>query len=139
MGTNFYVVGHTHTDDPKWHIGKRSAAGWYCWDCNVTLCIGGEERVHYGDGFHDKCPKCGKGKTEESIFVGSVGRELGFNKAPFARRSGVSTCSSFTWARNLGRLTKIQDEYGTIYTREQFDKMLSECPIQYDRKGTWFC
>ena len=54
MGTNYYVK----TDDGEVHIGKRSAAGWYCWDCRQTLCKG---RVHYGDGYFDRCPICGKG------------------------------------------------------------------------------
>lgn len=39
MGTNFYFNGQ--------HVGKRSAAGWYCWDCHKTLCADGEEFVHY--------------------------------------------------------------------------------------------
>jgi hypothetical protein len=40
MGTNFYSRGGRH-------IGKRSAAGWYCWDCKQTLCANGEQYVHY--------------------------------------------------------------------------------------------
>ena len=53
MGTNFYwiVTGTAavpsdvkvpiEEDSPEVHIGKRSAAGPYCWDCGVTLCEGG--------------------------------------------------------------------------------------------------
>lgn len=40
MGTNFYFSNGGH-------IGKRSAAGWYCWDCKQTFCVNGEEHVHY--------------------------------------------------------------------------------------------
>lgn len=48
MGTNFYLKGHRGDDDPKYHIGKRSAAGLYCWDCRITLCKGGESAIHRG-------------------------------------------------------------------------------------------
>ena len=41
MGTNYYLKGHRGDDNPKYHIGKRSAAGLYCWDCHITLCKGG--------------------------------------------------------------------------------------------------
>ena len=139
MGTNFYVVGHRGDDDPRYHIGKRSAAGVFCWDCNVTLCVGGNSRVHYGDPFHESCQVCGKTKIKEPIFGGSAGRELGFNKAPFARKTGVQSCSSFTWARPLGRVRKVVDEYGTVYTREEFEGLLLECPIQFESHGSWFC
>jgi len=40
MGTNFYFSSGGH-------IGKRSAAGWYCWDCKQTFCADGEKYVHY--------------------------------------------------------------------------------------------
>ena len=39
MGTNFYLNER--------HVGKRSAAGWYCWDCKQTLCADGEHNVHH--------------------------------------------------------------------------------------------
>ena len=38
MGTNFYTTKGVH-------IGKRSAAGMYCWHCRTTLCEQGEEGV----------------------------------------------------------------------------------------------
>jgi len=131
MGTNFYVKGHRHNDDPKYHIGKRSAAGLYCWDCGATLCVGGESRVHYGGPLYDKCPICGKARIEESLEQSSAGRELGFNKSKPRKKTGVSSCSSFTWARDIGKIQKIVDEYGTVYTRAEFEAMLLECPIQF--------
>ena len=56
MGTNFYVrklyKEHSSVDDCKIHIGKRCASGWWCWDCGVTLCKGGNSKIHSG-GLYD--------------------------------------------------------------------------------------
>lgn len=82
MGCNFYIY-NPETKELK-HIGKRSAAGRYCWDCGVTLCIDGEYYVHYSDhAWYDYCPKCGRTKDDEDKFSeSSVARELGFNDNP---------------------------------------------------------
>jgi len=139
MGTNFYIKGHRYTDDPKYHIGKRSAAGLYCWDCGITLCKDGENGVHTGRSeWYDKCPICGKDRKEESFENSSAGRELGFNKSSSSKKTGVQSCSSFTWARPLGRIRHIQDEYGREYSREEFVSVLKECPIQFMSHGSWF-
>ena len=141
MGTNFYVAGYGRTDDgrtddPKWHLGKRSAAGYYCWDCGISLCMAGERYVHHGNHddkeWHKACPKCGKKPIGESLDSSSAGRELGFNKSKPSRKTGVASCSSFTWARKLGKVQKIEDEYEDKYTREEFERVLLECPIQFD-------
>ena len=142
MGTNFY---YTPLGEEELHIGKRSAAGLYCWDCNITLCIGGTEKVHMTRGIEDwytSCPVCGQKPKKESFAEGSVGRELGFNKSPPKKRTGVCTCSSFTWAVVPTFLTlncviqhhffyKIKDEYRTVYSLQEFLNILKECPIQY--------
>ena len=131
MGTNFYVDNHGRSDNPKWHLGKRSAAGLYCWDCNMTLCKDGEKYIHYSNHeWYEACPKCGKEPMEEG-WNGSAGRELGFNSEPFQKKTGVASCSSFTWARKLGKVQKIEDEYSRKYTRKEFEEMLEECPVQY--------
>ena len=127
MGCNFYTVTGKH-------IGKRSAAGLYCWDCHVTLCIGGEKNVHTSDSrWHKRCPKCHKKPESESLHGGAVGRELGFNKEPFAPKKGVASCSSFSWdvdPDSIKRLRIIEDEYGRRYTAKEFQELLSECPIR---------
>jgi len=138
MGTNFYIKGKRGNSDPRYHIGKRSAAGLYCWDCGVSLCKGGASRVHYGDGFFDKCPKCGRVPEKESLLTSSVGRELGFNIEKPQKKMGVKGCSSFTWARPIGRIKHIVDEYGTEYTLEEFRNILEECPIQKELYGVYF-
>lgn len=134
MGTNFYVVGEADAFGEQAHIGKRSAAGRYCWDCGVTLCKGGKANIHYGVGFYDECPMCGRQALEESLKRGAAGRELGFNTSPPQRKRGVQSAASFTWAmapEKATDLTLIEDEYGRLYTRNEFFQVLEECPIQF--------
>lgn len=149
MGTNFYTVS-----DNK-HIGKRSAAGKYCWDCKVTLCKGGDKFIHQDSelfsGFYDHCPKCGKKPVDEPIEESSAGRELGFNKSIPKEKTGVKSCSSFTWAMKPSAVLNrqlfksvygifgiavsgqiIEDEYHQKYTLDEFYKVLEECPIQFE-------
>ncbi len=156
MGTNFYVRGwksHDHME-PKFHIGKRSAAGSYCWDCGVTLCKDGPKRVHNDKCPHEfdtfcrcrwnkSCPKCGKKPVKEDLARSSAGRELGFNKIPPGKKTGVKSCCSFNWCMDPKKFLKKQiiiwDEYGNNYSRDEFLKILEECPIQYtDSVGQWF-
>ena len=163
MGTNFYVRGHR--DSYGGHIGKRSAAGPYCWDCGCTLHSGGESKIHYSaydDGWLDACPKCGKERQEESLGVSSAGREIGFDKSVPHKKTGVASCCSFSWAVSPERFKEfvgqgwngtcpscggsvedpdkvIEDEYGTLFTVEEFEQVLEECPVQYtDSVGVEF-
>jgi len=139
MGTNFYIKGHNDDDNPKYHIGKRSAAGMYCYDCGVTLCKGGESKVHSGtDEWYDACPKCGKKPEKESLNHSAVGKELGFNNLSEIK-IGVKSCCSFTWARDIGKIKHIVDEYGREYSLEEFKKVIAECPIQLYEYGESFC
>ena len=90
MGTNFYFGDAERFE--KIHIGKRSAAGWYCWDCRITLRKDGESGVHQGDrAWHDRCPQCGKTRAKETIANGAAGLELGFNKSTPTRKTGVAS------------------------------------------------
>jgi hypothetical protein len=154
MGTNFY------NKVTEQHIGKRSAAGVYCWDCRVSLRRGGESEVHSGGRYimtypssqwaaerakewHEVCPQCGNRPAEEGIDESSAGRELGFNTDPPKRKKGVSSCSSFSWAiepEDLKGVGAILDEYDHEYTAEDFAAALKECPIQFrDSIGMEFC
>ena len=154
MGTNFYWIDNPdklEEDSIEIHIGKRSAAGLYCWDCKQTLCKDGEKEVHSGGKrnssfsalpplfrrdeakWYSACPKCGK--TFEDNGMKSAGAvELGFAKSADVPHTGVSSCSSFTWSQNehkekLAELSKdesgrlvVQDEYGDEFTATQFLK-----------------
>jgi len=148
MGTNFYFG----KEETGVHIGKRSAAGLYCWDCGVSLCnqskdpwsekyLYGHDAVHYSGsekGWLNRCPICGKKPTAEPLKNSTGGRELGFNKIKPQRKTGVASCSSFTWAISPKRFVDLmnskaplKDEYGAFYTRKDFQAVLSECPIKF--------
>ncbi len=139
MGTNFYLGKYVYETKYENHIGKRSAAGLYCWDCDETLIIGGKDMIHKGNtGVYDNCPKCGQKKTKETIEESSGGLELGFgDRYNFKRKKGVQTCSSFTWAMGPDNLRDsrkriIYDEYGNKYTKKEFFKMVKNtCPVQF--------
>ena len=128
MGTNFYLLNGKH-------VGKRSAAGPYCWDCNATLCKGGEDDIHKDREWYGSCPVCGKRPIDESLETSAAGRELGFNKSEPIKKTGVRSCSSFTWAMlwdaDFTRKRTIKDEYGRRYTGKEFENILEECPIRF--------
>ena len=140
MGTNFDFLDGTH-------VGKRSASGAFCWDCNTTLCKQGNKGVHYCESeWYDACPICHKKVNEEDKDWGAMGRELGFNKSKPKAKKGVKSCASFSWAVDPVRVflkrkdTIIIDEYGRKHTLEEFKQILKECPIQfYDTIGVEFC
>jgi hypothetical protein len=143
LGTNFYVRGFKSSDYPGGHLGKRSASGLFCWTCQVSLFK-----------TEKKCFQCGA-EYQENFEDSSVGRELGFNIKQPAVKTGVASCSSFTWAiepedlelclekygggltcpccdrryEDIGKV--IEDEYGRLYSLEEFKQVLLECPIEY--------
>ncbi len=149
MGTNFYIKAifdkplkkpmSIDLEDPSIHIGKRSAAGPYCWDCGITLCKKGEDSIHYEnsgleDKWHEGCPICLKKHMEDAI-----------------SSKGVRHCCSFTWAQEPEEFRRkmtqylyskkwiVIDENGVRYTFRQFLKELDFCPIQFiNSVGTYF-
>ena len=138
--------------NPLIHIGKRSAAGPYCWDCGVTLCSGGESAIHMSThDFLDACYKCGltAAKTS-SLSEGPVAVELGFAKPATERPRGVRGCSSFSWAQDPETVlricrerpdeTLIVDEYERVMTCAEFVTMLdANCPVRFTHSvGEWF-
>ena len=127
MGTNYYIKGYDNPeknedeDSPKWHLGKRSAAGLFCFDCDITLCMTGAEGVHYDKPWYDACPNCGKKYEKEGLDKSSAGLELGFNKDAKALKEGVSTASSFSFAMDFIEIVaKLQKEFGE--EGKQFDE-----------------
>jgi len=151
MGCCFYLRNEDGSEGQ--HIGKRSAAGHYCFDCDVTLCVGGNKEVHNGYGtneeWFDTCPKCGKPPMKESLDTSAVGIELGFNKNLTEKKTGVRGCCSFRWAMDPIRFISVDfpklgnypvtDEYGKTYKIGEFVEMVKVCPIQfYDSIGQEF-
>lgn len=156
MSTNFYFIckdedfedisvnGH-RSDDPEWHIGKRYAAGLYCWDCNIKMPNSGVKGP-LGPIQVKTCPKCGKEYKNEG-WNSAEGRELGFNK--LGKKTGVATASGFNWAMTFENFCKkigedvsakiIINEYREKFNIDEFINILNECPIQkFDSIGSWF-
>lgn len=140
MGTNFYIGKKNPI-----HIGKRSAAGLFCWDCNKTLCDDEKDIHKSSSSWAEKCPYCGKSPIKEGLKNSAVGVELGFSNAISGKKTGVSSCSSFSWAIKPDEFVtmkgiRIFDEYGKEYTRKEFKQVLLSCPIKYyDSVGDEFC
>ena len=158
MGTNFYWLDQSSGDhfrdmDPSIHIGRRSAAGAYCWTCGVTLCCGDTQAIHTGkSAWFDSCPQCGAvwEPKREGLDGSAVGVELGFAEARTRKPMGVRSCMSFSWAQTPERVRAICqespdkilviDEYGGEYTGQGFLDMLeSNCPVEFTHSiGMWF-
>lgn len=130
MTTNFYLRSKFTRLYPidrsmdELLIGKRAAAGWYCWDCRSTLCKPGNKFVHAGPFeqkeipflqkyylvpmtpetvWSDECLHCGQSREDSSewsqgLSKGSVARELGFDKSKPKGKIGIASTSSFTFA-----------------------------------------
>ena len=128
MGTNFYLGSKSGI-----HIGKRSAAGYYCFDCHKTLCKDGDRKVHYGKSdWFDKCPICGKPPIEENFENSATGIELGLNRVKSNPSVGVRSCSSFTWAidpEEIKGYRRVIDEYGHKCSLKAFFNMVDTYPI----------
>lgn len=144
MGTNYYIKDIGISDSPECHIGKKSAAGLYCWNCNITLCIAGDKWIHNSskdEHWYKKCPVCGQIPKKESLSESSAGRELGFNKGAYKKKTGVASCSSFTFAmppEKVKLIPHIVNEYDDEFTQKEFQQILEECPIRYYSIGEWF-
>lgn len=159
MGTNFYWLIGSDNDggSERGHIGKRSAAGQYCYDCDVTLCKAGKANVHSAGSarsssfeellashrrdWYDRCPRCGQAPTRETPGNPAM-VELGFERPRQVRPTGVQGASSFTWAlppeevgwvcRSAPDAPVVRDEYGRTLTGQEFLDMLAACcPLQY--------
>jgi hypothetical protein len=129
MGTNFYWISddkYADEYDIHIHIGKRSAAGSYCYDCGTTLNSEGTSEIHTGSNqlsqWLDECPACNTLKGA----------------------GNVKTCCSFTWTLlkhkwEIKRLAKeepdkkiIYNEYDEKFTAKEFlEEELKTCMVEY--------
>ena len=128
MGTNFYLTSVADELKEK-HLGKRSAAGLYCYDCDISLVTGlrgglNVRSPHYGEGTdYRTCPKC---KTKPS---GNLYNPELFTPRPdeMAReeRYVVRYCHSFSFAQARVRIDTyaseidVVDEYDRHMTMEE--------------------
>jgi hypothetical protein len=146
MGTNFYWIKHQGDESIQYHIGKRSAAGRYCYDCGSTFNKDGTQSIHFSDrkrlGWNDVCPCCGKVPDDKTPRYNPVMIELGFEKPGEKPAEGIAGASSFTWTmmKHMWDLEKqimyasplVVDEYGREYTAKEFlDMIKRDCPIQF--------
>lgn len=147
MSTNFYWIKNPESKESiHVHIGKRSAAGLFCWKCGIGQCKWSRD-VHQGPGrmelgTFDTCPGCGNSfEIKATGWDHTAGVELGFAKSRNLSRTGIGTASSFTWTM-LSHKWKLQsmitddrkvirDEYGDEYTAREF---LEEelCNVAYE-------
>lgn len=155
------LEGGESEDHPKFHIGKRAAAGLYCWDCGIPLVRPGTRRDGYGEVYMDadvvhggrhtdahptSCPLCTRyyvppAKLDLSAPGHPAGVELGFAKPLEHRPTGISGASSFSWAQEPARAlrillrfqheTLVRDEYDRTYTGKQFSDMLLLTPMWF--------
>lgn len=116
------------------HIGKRSMAGFYCYDCGTTLNKEGDRQVHYGsrgydDPWLDNCPICHSKQGENN----------------------VQGCCSFTWTalghrellkalsapkivmalKLMGTDKLVENEYREHFAAAEFYKEAMANPIQF--------
>jgi hypothetical protein len=143
MGTNFYWKKFLSKKEGE-HIGKRSAAGLFCWNCGITLCKDGVPGIHRGkSAWYESCPNCGKKhEPEDRPIAKAASIELGFSKARDKRPVGVHSCSSFTWGQSpysvISRIRRnpflrVMDEYERSYSGRSFLKMIkNNCPISFE-------
>lgn len=139
-------VDGINRDDPRIHIGKRGAAGFFCYDCKTTLRKGGPNLIHMGRGcnneWYDACPKCGKKYAPHKGICTAAAIELGFSPPRIEPPKGVHSTCSFAWAQDPEGVKKIcagrpneqliTDEYGRMSTCLEFIKMLEvNCMIQF--------
>ena len=136
MGTNFYANDRARPASYGRHIGKRAAAGYYCWDCQRSLCKVEGRGVHdESAGWHETCPGCNQSKGGEPI-------RLRRDESAPRRKLGVASCCSFSWdirPEQIRWIRKFVDDCGRVYTTGAFLEVLEECPIRfYDLIGTDF-
>lgn len=115
------------------HIGKRSAAGLYCYSCNSWF----HDPANCDKREPDErrtCKYCGKGP--EDVMSRAASMELGFSEAEADRpESGVKGTCSFGWANWPDEVYRIAltapvdmplviDEYGRTMTGQEFLTMM---------------
>lgn len=159
MGTNYYLKGHCHNDNPIYHVGKWSRAGLYCYDCKLSLCKGGESQIHNStseDDWYKQCPNCKKKPQKELNnpdeirgvwYCGSFRFAMPANLIALYLNITVNNYNK-TSAEELEKLRlklgypkpMFEDDTQQVLTREQMVKIVNDCTIKYyDSMGNVFC
>ena len=169
-GTNFYWKRSASGNLPRFvfagHIGKRSAAGLYCWDCGTPLarpvqcapnsfCTSNwvAPAVHGSSASQmTECPRCHGAPQPDAQDASAPGHAaglaLGWAKPLAERPWGVRSASSFLWAQEPARTIAtlrqwpdgvIVSEYEREYSASDFFDMLLLIPMWFtDQVGREF-
>jgi len=127
MSTNYYFTNSAEErDDPKVHIGKRSAAGAWCDRCGSTLTRDGTQYVHKSSSRQlDACPIC---YTSRDDFKAACSFTL-------SMMAHVDTLKEL--AVLAPDVTIVADEYGRLFTASQMLEIIDDCKMIF-QSGSWF-
>lgn len=118
------------------HIGKRNAAGYYCYDCGTTLNKGGTTEIYLGNTGPDSsmpiCPVCHakydiKKKTSVQgacSFTWTVMAHLELIKA-------LAKPSVATAVQLLNNTKLIANDYGECFTAKEMLEKVKNDPIWF--------
>lgn len=137
MGMNVYTASKIGDCRRGTHIGKRWAAGIWCWDCGRQL------KAH--DGRLD-CSRCGKSILVADLKFNPAMRELGFEKAKPMKHRGIDGASGFVWQvgvhglgldraavkKALGAAKHVITEYGDRWPISKFWAMFKDIITEED-------
>lgn len=135
MGTNYYWVKkqkwmdeypqiknlNFEEDDehPLIHLGKRSGAGNYCMRCGITMCDGGDREIHMsGHYWNEVCPACGEKDQFKYICTFT-----------WTMRRHEKEIKELVYQGCTDKV--IADEYGELFTPEEFLQELSSCEVMF--------
>lgn len=138
MGTNFYwkklpkefeKYKTPENESILMHIGKRSAAGMYCYNCGTTFNRWGTQYVHKGGiqeiDWYTKCPICGAEGEHACSFTYTFLLQLTVIRQKMASSEKDAPL--------------IEDEYDETYTLERFyNEVAGKCPIMF-QNASEFC
>ena len=138
MGTNFYLLNGTH-------LGKRSAAGHYCYKCDVSLVTGQPGGMNPAASPHaggwasrNSCPNCGQsyqnegGLYQPELFKPTpeeTARELASGDVRGAYSFSYAVAPSMVAVYNPRR--KVTSEYGDKMTLQEFRNMVERAKFRF--------
>lgn len=130
MGMNIYTL----KKDGAKHLGKRWAAGVWCWDCKI------EAKNDFVGNFWF-CSKCSQRTSDRTLSFNPAMRELGFDKTRPIKLIGLNGASGWIWCtdsetglsttiagikRKLKGVSKVRTEYGETWPIKKFWEMFNQ-------------
>lgn len=127
------------------HIGKRYAAGIWCWDCKQ------EARQDIVGAFYF-CAKCAKRCSLETLSYNPAFRELGFDKTPPRVKTGIDGASGWIWCVDpetgvassgttiklaLKKYRFVKTEYDKKLTIRQFQELFKDIIVETETDSSF--